>query len=177
MAGAPETPLPDPEPQPGMPEPTSDPAGTTEDRIREVVAKLTEHSSWAGIIDVRKALPDVDHAEITQVLQDMARANPNVHLAPESNRKALQQEDHDSAVTFGGGEQQHMIAIEKPRDPDALPRVLAAGFANATNEDLEAARVHRDTPSTTYDQIRTEQKRRAQPGTEPARFRTGRRMT
>lgn len=160
----PEKPVPDPEPQPSKPEPTSTPPGSTEDRIRDVVAQLAaEGQSWAGIVDIRKALPDVDHAEVTRVLQDMARNNPNVHLAPESNRKALRQEDHDAAVTYGGGEQQHLIAIQQPRDPEALHRVQAAGFANATNADLEAARLHMNTPSSTYDQIRAEQKRRAQP--------------
>ncbi|KFU82912.1 hypothetical protein BB31_00010 [Amycolatopsis lurida NRRL 2430] len=146
-----------------MPVPDGEPTRSTEDRIREAVAELTARgSSWAGIVDIRKALADVDHDEVTRVLQDMARNNPNIHLAPEANRKALRQEDHDAAVTFGAGEQQHLIAIEPIPDAGALGRVQAAGFADATDADLEAARLHHDTPSSTYDQIRAEQKRRAQ---------------
>jgi hypothetical protein len=150
-------------PDPAMPVPDGEPVQSTEDRIREAVAELTARgSNWAGILDIRQALADVDQDEVTRVLLDMAHNNPDIHLAPEANRKALRQEDHDAAVTFGGGEQQHLIAIQPVPDAGALGRVQAAGFADATNADLEAARLHHDTPSSTYDQIRAEQKRRAQ---------------
>ncbi|MEU9687141.1 hypothetical protein [Amycolatopsis japonica] len=150
-----------PEPPMPVPEPAADRARSTEDRIRDAVAELTRgDGGWAGITDIRNALADVDQDEVTQTLRDMARNNPNIHLAPESNRKTLQEEDHAAAIPVGG-EPQHLIVIQPVQDPDALGRVQAAGFASATDADLEAARVHHGTPSTVYDQIRAEQKRRA----------------
>ncbi|RSM58940.1 hypothetical protein DMH03_23865 [Amycolatopsis sp. WAC 01376] len=145
-----------------QPDPAAAPEPSIEDRIRAAVATLTANGNgWAGIVDIRNALADVDQTEVTQALRDMARDNPNIHLAPESNRKALTDDAHAAAVTVGG-EQQHIIAIQPVQDPAALRRVQAAGLANATDKDLEAARVHHGTPSSIYDQIRAEQKRRAQ---------------
>ncbi|GAB3138245.1 hypothetical protein GCM10027258_15050 [Amycolatopsis stemonae] len=154
---APEKPMPTPE----EPKPST-PAGSIEDRIRDAVARLVtdpEAQSGAGIVDVRKALGDVDQDEVTRVLIDMARNDPNVHLLPEDNRKALRQEDHDTAVNYSG-EPQHLIRIERPRDTSAKDRVQAAGVANASPDDLAAALRDPLIPSRTYDEIRAEQKRR-----------------
>ncbi|WP_326945770.1 DNA-binding protein [Amycolatopsis sp. NBC_01307] len=158
---APEKPMPKPEPQPSKPEPADAPSGSTEDRVRDAVAKLAAQGEWVGIIDVRKALGDVDHDEVSRALKELARTNPNVHLVPEDNRKALTSEDHAAAVDYSG-ESQHLIAIEQPRDTSAKDRVQTAGVGNATDDDL--AQVLRDplTPSRTYDEIRAEQKRREQ---------------
>ena len=158
---APEKPMPKPEkPQPSNPEPTNAPAGSTEDRIRDAVAKLArEEGGWVGLWDLRTMLGDVDHEEVSRALRDMARANPNVHLQMEDNRKALRQEHHDAAVHYSG-EPQHFICIETPRDTSAKDRVQAAGIGNASAEDLAAALRDPLTSSRTYDEIRAEQKRR-----------------
>ncbi|MFI6026365.1 hypothetical protein [Amycolatopsis magusensis] len=159
---APEKPMPTPEPQPSNPKTTSIPAGSIEDRVRDTVRELARKSGdWVGIVDVRKALGDVDHAELSRALKDMERNNPNVHLAPEDNRKALTEEDHAAAINLGG-DAQHVIQIQPERDAGALGRVQAAGFTNATDNDLEQARLDIHTPTEIYDQIRAEQKRRQQ---------------
>ncbi|SFW11565.1 hypothetical protein [Amycolatopsis australiensis] len=134
---------------------------STEDRVRDAVAKLaTEDGGWVGLVDVRKALPDVDHDEVSRVLRDMSRTDLNVHLVPEDNRKALAPEDHAAAVTVGG-EEQHVISIERPRDPAAKDRVQAAGIGNATDDDLALALRDPLLSTRTHDEIRAEQKRRA----------------
>ncbi|RSD20103.1 hypothetical protein [Amycolatopsis eburnea] len=147
------------EPQPSKPEPTT-PASSTQDRIRDAVAKLArEEGGWVGLVDLRKMLGDVDHDEVSRTLREMARTNPNVHLTMEDNRKALTDEDHAAAVDYSG-EPQHLICIEKPRDNSAKDRVQAAGVGNASADDLAAALRDPLTPSQIYDAIRAEQKRR-----------------
>ncbi|MFJ9787828.1 hypothetical protein ACIRSS_50215 [Amycolatopsis sp. NPDC101161] len=158
---APEKPMPTPEePKPSGPEPTSTPTGSTENRIRDAVAKLARYEGgWVGLVDLRRMLGDVDHDEVSRALRDMARANPNVHLQMEDNRKALTDADHAAAVDYSG-EPQHLIAIEKPRDAGAKDRVQAAGVGNASADDLAEALRDPLTPTQTYDAIRAEQKRR-----------------
>ncbi|MGW4058667.1 hypothetical protein ACWEGE_10310 [Amycolatopsis sp. NPDC004747] len=157
----PEKPMPKPEkPRPSKPEPTNAP---TEDRIRDAVAKLArEEGGWVGFVELRKMLGNVDHDEVSRALREMARANPNVHLTMEDNRKALKQEHHDAAVHYSG-EPQHYIAIERPRDPGAKDRVQAAGIGNANADDLAQALRDPLISSQTYDEIRAEQKRRGLP--------------
>ncbi|UOZ09362.1 hypothetical protein [Amycolatopsis sp. WQ 127309] len=158
---APGKPMPKPEPQPSKPEPADAPSGSTEDRVRDAVAKLAAQGEWVGIVDVRKALRDVDHDEVTRVLLDMNRNDPNVHMVPEDNRKALTDEDHAAAIEIGG-DAQHAMRIERPRDTSAKDRVQAAGVGNASADDLAQALRDPLTPSRTYDEIRAEQKRREQ---------------
>jgi hypothetical protein len=158
---APEKPMPKPEePKPSKPEPTNASAGSTEDRVRDAVAKLARaEGEWVGLADLREALGDVDHDEVTRVLRDMNRDDPNVHFVPEDNRKALTDEDHAAAVEIGGDDQ-HVMRIERPRDTSAKDRVQAAGVGNATDDDLAQALRDPLIPSRTYDEIRAEQKRR-----------------
>lgn len=157
----PEKPMPtSEEPKPSKPESTSASTGSTEDRVREAVAKLAEKpGEYAAFVDIRKALPDLDQDEVTRAIKEMARSDPNVYLVPEDNRKALQDGDHAAAVNYGG-EDQHLIAITQPVDTAAKDRVLAAGVDNATAEDLAEALRDQSISSRTYDQIRAEQKRR-----------------
>ncbi|WP_240521487.1 hypothetical protein [Amycolatopsis vastitatis] len=136
------------------------PARSTEDRVRDAVAKLArEEGGWVGLVDLRKELGDVDHAEVTRVLRDMNHNDPNVHMVPEDNRKALRAEDHAAAVHVGGDDQ-HVMRIERPRDAGAMDRVQAAGVGNASADDLAQALRDPLIPSRTYDEIRAEQKRR-----------------
>jgi hypothetical protein len=159
---APEEPMPKPdEPKPSTPEPAGTPSGPTEDRVRDAVAKLAAQGEWVGIVNVRKALGDVDHDEVTRVLLEMNRNDPNVHMVPEDNRKALTDEDHAAAIEIGG-DAQHVMRIERPRDTSAKNRVQTAGVGNASADDLAQALRDPLTPSRTYDEIRAEQKRREQ---------------
>lgn len=99
------------EPKPSTSEPASTPTESTTDRVRAAVTKLArEKGGWVGLVDLRKALGDVDHDELTQVPRDMNRADPNVHFVPEDNRKALTAEDHAAALEIGG-DNQHLIRI------------------------------------------------------------------
>lgn len=156
---APEKPTPKPEPQSSKPESTNAPTGSTEHRVRDAVAKLAAQGEWVGIVDVRKALRDVDHDEVTRVLLDMNRNDPNVHMVPEDNRKALTDKDHAAAVEIGG-DAQHAMRIERPRDTSAKDRVQTSGVGNASADDLAQALRDPLTPSRTYDEIRAEQKLR-----------------
>ncbi|QWF80461.1 hypothetical protein [Amycolatopsis sp. CA-230715] len=139
--------------------PAAPSAGSTDQRIRDAVRELAGTSGWAGLADVRKALGDVDPGEVTRVLRDMQRDDPNVHVAPESNRKVLTDEDHAAAVQVGGLDQ-HLICITPPRDDAAPDRLRAVGMRNATDAELEAARLIPTISSDFYDEIRAEQRRR-----------------
>jgi hypothetical protein len=158
---APEKPMPNPEePKPSKPQPTNAPTGSTEDRVRDAVAKLAKaEGEWVGLVDLRKALGDLDHDEVTRVLRDMNRTDPTVHFVPEDNRKALTDADHAAAIEIGG-DAQHVMRIERPPDPSAKDRVQAAGVGNASADDLAQALRDPQTPTWTYDEIRAEQKRR-----------------
>jgi hypothetical protein len=139
---------------------TPAPAARTEQRVRDAVRSLsTSGFDWVGISDLRAALGDLDQDEFARVLRDLQRNDPNVSLAPESNRKALTAADHDSAVQLGG-EPQHLISIRAPRDTTTLDSVRADGVANATDEQLENARLDPLIDSNFYDEIRAEQRRR-----------------
>ncbi|WP_328645217.1 hypothetical protein OHS58_34090 [Amycolatopsis sp. NBC_00348] len=152
--------MPKSEPQASKPEPAGTSSGSTEGRVRDAVVKLAkEEGEWVGLVDLRKALGDVDHDELTRVLRDMNRDDPNVHFVPEDNRKALTDEDHAAAVEIGG-DAQHIMRIERPRDTSAKDRVQTAGVGNASPDDLAQALRDPLTPSRTYDEIRAEQKRR-----------------
>ncbi|WP_328447422.1 hypothetical protein [Amycolatopsis sp. NBC_00438] len=157
----PEKSMPKPEEsKPSKQEPSNAP---TEDRVRDAVAKMArEEGEWVGLVELRKALGDVDHDELTRVLRDMNRNNPNVHFVPEDNRKALTDTDHAAAIEIGG-DAQHFVRIERPRDTSAKDRVQAAGLRNATADDLAQALRDPLIPSRTYDEIRGEQKRRGLP--------------
>lgn len=89
--------------------------GTTEERIQAAVRTLARRSGdWIGLADLREALGDIHPDELNRGLRDLSRTG-NAHLVPESNRKALRQEDHDSSVRVGG-EANHLISIqEHPR--------------------------------------------------------------
>lgn len=64
---------------------------------------------WVGIVDLRRAL---DARGIPRAAQDRQlkrlSAEGKVHIVPESNRKALRQEDHDAALQLAG-EPNHLI--------------------------------------------------------------------
>lgn len=158
---APEKPMPTPKnPEQSTPDPTQ--TGNTEDRIRAAVRSLGRAGKFVGIKDVRRAVgDDVSHEDITAAMREMQRTDPNVVLSPDSNRRGLTQDDHDAAIQQGR-EYAHLIAIQHPSIPGEAERVRAAGLANATDEQLEIARLDPDITSALYDEIRGEEKRRKQ---------------
>jgi hypothetical protein len=159
---APEKPVPTPEkPQPDTPD--SAQTGTTEDRIRAAVRNLAaESGGWVRLAALRQELGDVDQEEVTRVLTDLARNDPDVTLAPQANRKALTEDDHAATVPLGMGEQAHILAIQPPSIDGAADHVQAVGVANASDEELENGLHAPEVRSALYDEIRTEQKRRKQ---------------
>ncbi|WP_410662781.1 hypothetical protein [Amycolatopsis sp. lyj-84] len=137
--------------------------GTTEDRIRAAFKSLAkQQGDWIRIVRIREAVGgDVTHDEITQVLTDMMRRGDGVHLAPDSNRKVLTEDDHNSAVKIGG-EDKHLVAIEPPCIPGAADHIRAVGTANATDEELENGLNAPEVTGALYDEIRAEQRQRKQ---------------
>ena len=87
--------------------------GPTDQRIRAAVDSIAP-GGYVGLVDLREALGDVDHAEFTRVIREMSHSDPNVFLVPEDNRKALRDIDHAAAVRLGG-EDNHLILIEHRR--------------------------------------------------------------
>lgn len=84
-----------------------------ENKVREAYESLVrEPGDWAGIVDVRNRLGEqFDRAEVDRVLKDMNRRGVVV-IAPESNRKALTEEDHAAALRLGG-EDNHLIMFQR----------------------------------------------------------------
>jgi hypothetical protein len=101
MAFAPE--LADPMPSP--------PVGLDlTDRIREAyAATASAPRAWVPIADIRRKLGDVDRADLDAALRRLEQA-PDVNIVPESNQKALSDEDRRAAVIIGD-QPKHFLAI------------------------------------------------------------------
>src|SRR5262249_37865405 len=71
------------------------------DRIREAyAAAASAPRAWVSIVDIRRKLGDVDRATLDAALRRLEQA-PDVNIVPESNQKALSEEDRRAAVTIG----------------------------------------------------------------------------
>jgi hypothetical protein len=66
---------------------------------------------WVRLAKLRPRLDGADRDEVDKVLLAMIRTGL-VHLAPDSNRKALTDADHDAAIRIGG-QDKHLLAIEE----------------------------------------------------------------
>lgn len=79
-------------------------------RIREAYhATATEPRAWVSIADIRRKLGDVSRGELDAALRELERA-ADVNIVPESNQKALTDEERRSAVTIGD-QAKHFLAI------------------------------------------------------------------
>lgn len=76
----------------------------------ERISSRTDNE-WVGMDDIRRVL---DERGVSRAMQDSQlrrlSSERKILLAPESNRKALRQLDHDSAVRLGG-EDNHIVMI------------------------------------------------------------------
>jgi hypothetical protein len=82
-----------------------------EDRIRIAYRKLAQSPrDWVGLADLRPMLGEVSTQDVDAVLRELSRTG-QVHLVPESNRKALTAADHEAAIRIGG-EDNHLLSIE-----------------------------------------------------------------
>lgn len=107
MAFAPELAEPGPRPEPA---PRPAPGVDLTDRIREAyVATASAPRAWVSIADIRRKLGDVDRADLDAALRRLERA-PDVNIVPESNQKALSEEDRRAAVIIGD-QPKHFLAI------------------------------------------------------------------
>ncbi|UJW36005.1 hypothetical protein L3Q67_20730 [Saccharothrix sp. AJ9571] len=82
-----------------------------ESRIRDAYRKLARAPrDWVGLVDLRPMLDGAPASEVDAVLKELSRQG-RLHLAPESNRKALTDADHEAAIRVGG-EDNHLLSIE-----------------------------------------------------------------
>jgi hypothetical protein len=141
-----------PERQPGT--------GAVETDIRAAVQRLERKpGAWVNLARLRDDLGErYSKAEVDAALTQLNR-DPDVHITPESNQKALTQEQIDAAIVIGN-QRKHHIAITPPLDKGAYDRVRSNGVRSASNVDLEHALRDERTSSALYDEIRAEQKRR-----------------
>lgn len=98
----------------GAPSPVNgDRTQEIENKVREIYDGLVQQpGDWAGIVDIRRQLGDqYDRAEVDSVLKQLDRSGVVV-IAPESNRKALTEEDHAAAIRIGG-EDNHIIMFKQ----------------------------------------------------------------
>ncbi|MFE2755020.1 hypothetical protein ACFXGA_23760 [Actinosynnema sp. NPDC059335] len=66
---------------------------------------------WVRLARLRPELNGADRDEVDAVLLEMFK-NGEIHLVPESNRKALTEADHEAAIRIGS-EDKHLMAIEE----------------------------------------------------------------
>lgn len=82
-----------------------------EKRIRAAYQRVTPgRGEWVMLSDIRPLLRDLPRVLVDRALVQMNRC-PDVHLVPESNQKALTEEDRAAAVRFGE-QDKHLIAID-----------------------------------------------------------------
>lgn len=93
----------------GQPDTPAGPDAEVERKIQQVYTELARNpGSWVGLADLRDRLGvDVPRAEVDRVLKQMSRER-RVTIAPESNRKVLDERDHAAALRIGG-EEQHLL--------------------------------------------------------------------
>jgi hypothetical protein len=86
--------------------------GSLEGLIRNAYRDLSvKRQDWVQLARLRPEIDDIGRDEVDGVLLRMIKTG-RVHLAPDSNRKALTEEDHRAAVRIGG-EENHLVAIEE----------------------------------------------------------------
>jgi hypothetical protein len=79
-------------------------------RIREAYGQIaTGPGAWVGIADIRRKLADASPTDLDAALRELERAS-DVNIVPQSNQKALTDDDRRSAVTIGG-QRKHYLAI------------------------------------------------------------------
>lgn len=85
--------------------------GSLEELIRDLYGELSVKSQdWIRLARIRPQTDGIDREAVDAVLMKMIKTG-RVHLAPDSNRKVLTDEDHRAAVRIGG-EENHLLAIE-----------------------------------------------------------------
>lgn len=79
-------------------------------RIREAYqAVAARPGAWVSLADIRHKLADVPRAELDAALRGLER-EPDVNIVPQSNQKALDDDDERAAVTIGA-QRKHFLAI------------------------------------------------------------------
>lgn len=80
-------------------------------RIRQAYRKLVSRPrGWVGLVDLRRQLDGISDQAVDAALTAMFRSQ-RANLVPESNQKALTDEDRRAAVHVGG-EDKHLLSIE-----------------------------------------------------------------
>lgn len=88
------------------------PPADLESLIRAAYRDLSvKPQDWVRLAKLRPRLDGADRDEVDKVLLAMIRTGL-VHLAPDSNRKALTDADRDAAIRIGG-QDKHLLAIEE----------------------------------------------------------------
>jgi hypothetical protein len=83
-----------------------------ESLIRTAYQRLSvKPQDWVRLAKLRPQLNGAEKAEVDEVLLSMTRTGL-VHLAPDSDRKALTDADRDAAIRIGK-EDKHLVAIEE----------------------------------------------------------------
>lgn len=150
-----------------------------ENRIREAFEKLQHNTpgngweadmrpdGWVSITDLRRELSNMPRADVDEALVRLARQDPNVSVVPETKQLSLTPADREAALRMGN-QDKHWLLINPPVDEGALSRVRTSGVRNASDADLATVQRDPKTPSSLYDEMRAEVKRRAAESSAPS---------
>ena len=88
------------------------PGEDLESVIRAAYLELSvKPQDWVRLAKLRPKLNGAEKDEVDTVLLEMVKTG-TVHLAPDSNRKVLTEDDHAAALRIAG-EDNHLVAIEE----------------------------------------------------------------
>lgn len=136
------------EPGGSGPGPEPAPVDSAEQRIRSVVDEIIRSDGgndgdWVSITQLRTQLPDLDKAEFDAAVRALHK-QPGVNVEGRPDRWALNQRDHDAAVTIAG-EPRHLIAIRPVQS--TTPDPSSGKDAPPERAALQAAPIGMDRPA------------------------------
>jgi hypothetical protein len=111
-----------------------DDSATDQDLVRDAIRRAitAPEGTWQRLADVRAALPsDLSRADVDAVLKQMSREGA-ITLAPNPDRKALRQSDHDNAITIGG-DHNHLV-YRNPQEHEGPADTAPQGLSDRRDD-------------------------------------------
>lgn len=87
-------------------------AGHVADQVQDAYWRLADEAGdWVNLTQIRQALPDLHHEQVSDVIKAMNR-HRDIHLVPETYQAGLTPADRANAVRLGGRDM-HLIKFDR----------------------------------------------------------------